>query len=182
MRELTDIIGNATQSIEAGYFRLNIAGGDSIYRERVYCYELYHQMRKKWPKRTPYYLNGEVDKARHPILSELGILSKPDLLVHRPVAIIEIKHSRAANDGLEKDLDTLSLFLSKVEYERAILLIYGDEADDISNSIARIAATVKDLGKIELWLHQAVGQAAQHVTTLGLGRSIHNNVANLSNR
>jgi hypothetical protein len=130
-------------------------------------------MRKKWPKRTPYYLNGEVDKARHPILSELGILSKPDLLVHRPGymegnhAIIEIKHSRAANDGLEKDLDTLSLFLSKVEYERAILLIYGDEADDISNSIARIAATVKDLGKIELWLHQAVGQAAQHVTTLG---------------
>jgi hypothetical protein len=173
MRELTDIIGNATQSIEAGYFRLNIAGGDSIYRERVYCYELYHQMRKKWPKRTPYYLNGEVDKARHPILSELGILSKPDLLVHRPGymegnhAIIEIKHSRAANDGLEKDLDTLSLFLSKVEYERAILLIYGDKADDISNSIARIAATVKDLGKIELWLHQAVGQAAQHVTTLG---------------
>jgi hypothetical protein len=48
-----------------------------------------------------------------------------------------------------------------------ILLIYGDEADDNSNSIARIAATVKDLGKIELWLHQAVGQAAQHVTTLG---------------
>jgi hypothetical protein len=173
MKELSDIIGKATQSIEAAYFRLNIAGSDPIYRERVYCYELYHQMRKKWPKRTPYYLNGEVDKAAHPILSQLGILSKPDLLLHNPGymdgnhAVIEVKHSRAANDGLEKDLETLSLFLNKAEYKRGILLIYGDEAtDEITNSIGRIAACVEGVARIELWLHQAAGRAASHAMTL----------------
>jgi hypothetical protein len=165
MKELSNIIAKATQSIEAAYFRLNIAAGDPIYRERVYCYELYHQMRKKWPKRTPYYLNGEVDKASHPILSGLGILSKPDLLVHRPGymagnhAVIEVKHSGYDSDGLKKDLETLSLFVNKAGYRRGILLIYDDEVTkEIVNPIGRIAVRVKELASIELWLHQAVGR------------------------
>jgi hypothetical protein len=33
--------------------------------ERVYYYELYHQMRRRWPEpdHSPYWLNGEIDKA-----------------------------------------------------------------------------------------------------------------------
>jgi hypothetical protein len=82
-------------------------------------------------------------------------------------AVIEVKHSRAANDGLEKDLETLSLFLNKAEYQRGILLIYGDEAtDEITNSIGRIAARVEGVARIELWLHQAAGRAANHAMTL----------------
>jgi hypothetical protein len=45
MDELTGILAAATAAIEPGYFRLNIDGGSPVYRERVYCYELYHQMR-----------------------------------------------------------------------------------------------------------------------------------------
>jgi hypothetical protein len=130
-------------------------------------------MRKKWPRRTPYYLNGEVDKVSHPILSELGILSKPDLLVHKPGymdgnhAVIEVKHSRGERDGLKKDLETLSLFVNKAGYRRGILLIYGDEVtEEIVNPIGRIAVRVKELASIELWLHQAVGRAANHIMTL----------------
>jgi hypothetical protein len=48
MNELSDVLAEATAAIEARYFRLPIAGGDPIYRERVYCYELYHQMRLLW--------------------------------------------------------------------------------------------------------------------------------------
>jgi len=174
MEELSEIIGNATRSIEPAYFRLTIAGGDPIYRERVYCYELYHQMRVNWPTRTPYYLNGEVDKAAHPILTGLGIgLAKPDLLVHQPGymtgnhAVIEVKHSQGTEAGLKKDLETLSLFVNKVGYQRAILLIYGDEAsEEIVGAIGRLAARVKELGRIELWLHQVVGRAAKYITTL----------------
>ncbi len=85
MDELSKILTEATRSIEPGYFRLNIEGGDPVYRERVYCYELYHQMRLKWPEGCAFYLNGEIDKAAHPILSKLGAgYAKPDLLVHRP--------------------------------------------------------------------------------------------------
>ena len=80
-----EILVDATRSVEPTYFHLNIHGGDDVYRERVYCYELYHQMRCCWPKGCPFYLNGEVDKAAHPILKQLGAsYAKPDLLVHRP--------------------------------------------------------------------------------------------------
>ena len=45
MNELSDVLADATRSIEAEYFHLSIDGGGPVYRERVYCYELYHQMR-----------------------------------------------------------------------------------------------------------------------------------------
>ena len=102
MEELTQLLQGATGAIEADYFRLNIDGGDPIYRERVYCYELYHQMRTLWPKGSTFRLNGEVDKRAHPILKGLGAdHAIPDLLVHRPGtmkgnhAVIEVKKSTA---------------------------------------------------------------------------------------
>src|SRR5882757_9488666 len=107
MQELTDLLHTATASIEPGYFHLNVDGGDPVYRERVYCYELYHQMRMRWPKDTPFYLNGEIDKAAHPILTEIGAdFAKPDLLVHRPgymsgnYAIVEVKSPGASSAGI----------------------------------------------------------------------------------
>ena len=174
MNELSAILGDATRSFGPAYFRLNIAGGDPIYRERVYCYELYHQMRVHWPADTPYYLNGEVDKAAHPILMGLGAgLIKPDLLVHQPGymggnhAVIEVKHSDADAAGFKKDLESLSLFINKVNYQRAILLIYGDEANnEMGKRIDRIAAAVDNLASVELWLHQVPGHPAKHINTL----------------
>jgi len=43
--ELTHVLQEATADITADNFYLNLDGGDPVYRERVYCYELYHQMR-----------------------------------------------------------------------------------------------------------------------------------------
>jgi hypothetical protein len=65
MQELTNLLAGATAAIEPEYFRLSIHGGVPAYRERVYCYELYHQMRALWPEGCPFWLNGEVDKAAH---------------------------------------------------------------------------------------------------------------------
>jgi hypothetical protein len=111
MNELTEIIGAATEAIEDRYFHPNIDGGDPVYRERVYCYELYHQMRLLWPANSSYCLNGEIDEAAHPILQELRAdYAKPDLLVHQPGqmsgnhAIVEVKTSRGQNAGIRKDL------------------------------------------------------------------------------
>jgi hypothetical protein len=168
MEELTKVLAEATGAIEDGYFHLDIDGGDPVYRERVYCYELYHQMRLRWPAGCPFYLNGEIDKAAHPILIELGAdYAKPDLLIHRPGymtgnhAIIEVKSSRAPNAGIKKDLRTLSLFRSVVGYERAIYLIYGDEVDDkLVGRIQHAATETKNLAPIEVWIHQMVGEPA----------------------
>lgn len=167
MKELTSIIEKATAGITINYFHLNIDGADPIYRERVYCYELYHQMRLCWPAHTDYFLNGEIDKAAHPILRTLGAdYAKPDLLVHQPGymngnhAIIEVKSPAADAEGIRKDLKTLSMFKSKVGYRRAIYLIYGYEAADVVKRIIRFAGEVQDLENIELWLHQNPGERA----------------------
>jgi hypothetical protein len=155
------------------YFHLNIDGGDPIFRERVYCYELYHQMRKNWPSNCPYYLNGELDKRAHPILQKLGAdHAKQDLLVHTPgsmagnYAVIEVKHS-TATAGVRKDLKTLHLFLRKVGYQRAIYLIYGREAN--AEGVAKIGAVANEFSElmpIEVWLHSGARQPATHYTTL----------------
>jgi hypothetical protein len=43
---MLEALAQATQAIEASYFLLPIAGRDRpIKRERVYCYELFHQLR-----------------------------------------------------------------------------------------------------------------------------------------
>jgi hypothetical protein len=111
------------------------------------------------PKKARYYLNGEVDKAAHPILTGLGVgLAKPDLLVHltglhdRKSRVIEVKHCESDRDGLEKDLESLSLFMNRANYRRGILLIYGDGSsiNEIIDRVCRIAGGVEQLGRIEL--------------------------------
>jgi hypothetical protein len=138
MEQLTQILQEATAAIAGEYFRLPIHGGDPVYRERVYCYELYHQMRLRWPQAGPFWLNGEVDKRLHPYFAD-GTAPKPDLLVHEPgtgnnYAVIEVKSSRAADAGIRKDLRTLTRFKNEFGYRRAIYLIYGAEAADTASS------------------------------------------------
>jgi len=169
MDNLDDILREATAAVDPSYFTLDIAGGEAVFRERVYCYELYHQMRQLWPPKHEcrFLLSGEVDKSGHMLLQELGADgTKPDLLVHRPgymednFAIIEVKHSIAL-EGVRKDLKTLDLFMRKVEYKRAIYLIYGRLATE--KAAAKIATEAKELTittPIEVWLQPECGKPA----------------------
>jgi hypothetical protein len=175
MQQLDQIIAEATRAIESAYFLLPIDGGDPVFRERVYCYELYHQMRLRWPSACEFMLNGEVDKAAHPILRRLGVGgSKPDFLVHRPGqmrgnhAIIEVKPCVAARDGIGKDLKTLSNFVNHVGYRRAIYLIYGGlDIDRTLDKIREATVGIDSLAPVELWLHREVGTAAACHSVLG---------------
>ncbi|WP_261859293.1 hypothetical protein [Photobacterium sanguinicancri] len=174
MKELTTILKQATNQIESSYFHLELDGGDPVYRERVYCYELYHQMRKLWPTNTSYYLNGEVDKSAHPKLERLKADHiKPDFLVHQPGnmrgnhAIIEVKTQKAQRGGVKKDLQSLSDFKNIVGYERAIYLIYGYgfEPEGMTKWISEISKEVNNLASIELWYQISdSAEAFQHCT------------------
>lgn len=178
MEEFSDLLASATAHIEPGFFRLSIHGGPAVYRERVYCYELYHQMRRRWPKESAFTLNGEVDKIAHPILSQLGAAGyKPDLLVHQPGymggnhAVIEVKSALAAYRSVKKDLNTLVLFRRNVGYARAIYLIYGEEAeDDLADRIAAKAEMYAPDVSIELWFHTAALEPARQVRTCNQAR------------
>lgn len=170
MKELNSILSEAAANVGEMYFHLHIDGGDApIFRERVYCYELYHQMRLLWPKMTEYFLNGEVDKAAHPILRQLDAdNAKPDFLVHTPgfmagnYAIIEVKHICATKQGIIKDLKTLTKFINRVSYQRGIYLIYGGRpGSEVASKVSKAAMEADiELTKIELWQHKEVGERA----------------------
>jgi hypothetical protein len=126
----TELLQRATAAVSAEYFLLPVHGADSIYRERVYCYELYHQLRCLWPEGSPWRLNGEVDKAGHPYFRGQRAL-KPDFIVHQPgtghnFAVAEVKADDASRDAIAKDLESLTRFADEFGYQRAIYLIYGN--------------------------------------------------------
>lgn len=92
-------LSRATPGICDKYMLLPIDGLPlPIYRERVYCYELYHQLRLRMGDDFGYYLGGEVDKLNHPrMLHPTLQRAKPDLLVHDPgrmegnLVVMEVK-------------------------------------------------------------------------------------------
>ena len=162
MDEFTDILVQATANVDQEYFLLNVHGADPVYRERVYCYELYHQMRCLWPQDCPYYLNGEVDKQRHPYFEENGS-PKPDFLVHVPgtdanYAVVEVKARDPAAADMRKDVQTLLRFC-ELGYESAVYLMYGNNPAEMRKRVAA-AVEAATLGAFELWIHPLPGEPA----------------------
>lgn len=168
MEELNQILAAATRGIGDRYFWLPIDGGDPIYRERVYCYELYHQMRIRWPPDSPFTLNGEVDKRAHPILRRLDAANTiPDFLVHVPGnmegnhAIIEVKSNGPSLPAIRSDIQKLNRFQDAVGYNRGLYLVYGDDADADIERVAQEAERFNLQDTFELWIHSDVGAEAQ---------------------
>ena len=147
----------AAEKVESHYFQLPIAERDEpIYRERVYCYELYHQLRCILGNSFPYKLNGEVDKSGHPIIRNA---KKPDFIIHKPgdmkynLAVIEVKPVTVRDrlDELREDLETLKWFLNKAEYFRAVMLIYGNINGILPENIKQEIENIRNSKIIVLW-------------------------------
>lgn len=124
----------AGELIDKHYFKIDVTGAEeAVFRERVYCYELYHHLRNVLGDNFPYKLDGELDKINHPIIYDKIGAKKPDFVVHIPgdmarnLVVIEVKPISTRIDRFRDDLNTLQLFLSKAKYYRAIMIIYGDD-------------------------------------------------------
>lgn len=148
-KQLFDIIVRAGANMKDNHFfqvefPKHIESEDTIerkYRERVYCYELYHQMRaivdhdrQLFDFSTKFKLYGEYDKRDYP---EDHIKNKiPDFIIHYPgineknLAIIEVKPLKKGV-GLKKDLETIKAFIGsqKLHYSWGIMYVYGYGAD-----------------------------------------------------
>jgi hypothetical protein len=173
MVRMRALLAEATATIALEYFLLPVAaaeGGRPLdrYRERVYAYELYHQLRAHWPHDWPYSLGGEIDKAGHPVIRG-GYLdgAKPDLLVHVPgtmdrnLLVMEIKTLRPRNNPAEQHLMTRDfqklVAFREVGYFAAAFLVFGDDVDRVRN-YGRESGI--DLALIELWHHRRPGEQA----------------------
>lgn len=148
MEEQIEIFINSlltgTENIEEKYFQLPVTYREFIYRERGYCYELYHQIRSILPPDYSYTLSGEIHKIGHPLISPTCGNIIPDFLVHNPgrmgdednLIIVEVKSIEGAilgnpDKGLEKDFNTLNCMTSiENGYSLGVILIYGYEDQD----------------------------------------------------
>jgi len=125
-------LDTACEQISKDYFYFPVySEKGTIYRERVYCYELYHQLRLALRRGFKYVLSGEVDKRMHPVLSKEGedhVI--PDFLVHVPATmknllVMEVKSPNAKIEGICKDVKIIRTFIDKMKYTYGIILVYG---------------------------------------------------------
>lgn len=137
----------ATARVEGEYFLLQVAGGPPQWRERVYCYELYHQLRHAWT--DEFMLAAEVDKSSHPLphfLLEALRNVKPDFIVHDPghehedIAVVEVKSAQASVAAITKDYLTLLNFCQHAKYRGAIMLLFGQPKPRGQSVLAKATA------------------------------------------
>ena len=147
-QELTNdylkLIYDAMVSVETRYCKIAVAESDEeISRERVYCYELYHQMRKLQERRNSAQLygkrvdesqiviNGEIDKAGHPVIIQNF---NPDFVIHRQkimdnnICVVEVK-TNYSKSGITKDFGTITCMMNCYRYECGVFIYVGEKID-----------------------------------------------------
>jgi hypothetical protein len=163
LNHFEEMLAAAVARIGRDYFQLPVAGADAVYRERVYCYELYHQLRSAWGD-FPFSVGGEIDKAGHPFFRDGPYgRSKPDLLIHSPgdmlrnLACVEVKCATVSTEALRADLEKLAWFCNNARYFAGIQLIYGDAGglDHVRRRLQE-AARGLDVGALRFLYHARV--------------------------
>lgn len=174
---VTEWLLSASSQIPADYFQLPVAGAEEPqYRERVYCYELYHRWRNHWIDDFPFSLGGEVDKRGHPLIRGD---SKPDFLVHVPgrmrnLLVVEVKPANVELARMADDLKKLTRFRRELRdefgnpgnYHAAYFWIYGLPLANWPNLRARLLELLQgdahfDRGLVSCVIHERSGVRAR---------------------
>lgn len=129
--EVISFIEKAAAKVESRYLNLTTAasGESGVVRERVFCYELYHQLRLLLGDNHQLTLNGEIDKRGH-IDFKPNDRKNPDFIFHIQgqhegnTLIVEVK-GKLDKSGIKKDFETLITFVSKYKYEAGVFLLYN---------------------------------------------------------
>jgi hypothetical protein len=173
LKQVEEWLAKASSLIDEEHFLLPIAGGDAKYRERVYCYELYHRLRSYWDKDFPYSLCGEVDKRGHPFVKGVNLDNTiPDMLVHvsgrmENLLVLEVKPAKATLAEIVGDLKKLTAYRcdlrdehdNPANYDSAIFWLYGLPAarwPELCRDIAEKVRSEKDvnLTLVRAFLHE----------------------------
>lgn len=157
---ILEALRQATQAIGDSYFLLPIAGRDRpIKRERVYCYELFHQLRIAL-RHSQLTLTAEPDKRGHPDFPAIN----PDFILHTPghhrdnSAVVEVE-CRLGLEHLIKDLRNLKTMRDR-GYQTLVLLLFANERVPWKKLQQASAEAGIALAEINVLLHRNAGQAA----------------------
>ena len=130
------LIRGSLDNVGDEYYRLTTTYKPlGIVRERVFCYELYHQMRliQSQIGLTDIQIHGEIDKSGHFEFDE-DAQKNPDFVFHVPgmmegnAIVVEVKGKLEGTyqDGICKDIGTLSKFTNRKHYyQLGLLIIYN---------------------------------------------------------
>ena len=183
--QFQDALFRSIMDIDQCYFEVDRNEDIPAWRERVYCYELFHQLRHHLPKGFPYTLHGEIDKRGHGSIGKAfedyykkycqdkkddkPKYPNPDFVVHVPktrknLVVMEVKSTEG--DYLEykykKDIDKLEMFIrtEKIKYEYGIFLIYGptDQKEMIKDCVKGQIEDLIERGKLHILHHKEVGK------------------------
>lgn len=132
--EYVSLLVEALTNVDKKYFEIEESGTKSTKkRERVFCYELYHQMRKlqERNKHLDLTINGEINKAGNLVIRENF---DPDFVIHQQGsmgnnhAVIEVKTSNDKR-GILKDFETIKCMVHCYLYKIGIFLITGTDIE-----------------------------------------------------
>ena len=153
-----DVLKKSLSKVEKKYFKLTTTYElHGIVRERVFCYELYHQIRKHLGENDILSLNGEIDK-RGNIDFEKNDQKNPDFVFHvqgenkRNTLVVEVK-GKIIRPSIQKDFRTLLLFVEKYNYTSGAFVLYNHnlkEFMDKMNGKMEEFRTHDDVSKINI--------------------------------
>ena len=141
IESFVEMIKGSLDNVGDEYYKITTTYESSgIVRERVFCYELYHQMRLVQSARglTDVHIHGEIDKRGHVVFGNHA-RKNPDFVFHVPgtmegnAIVVEVKGKFAGNyqRGICKDIETLSKFTeNKHYYKLGVLIIYNYTIDE----------------------------------------------------
>jgi hypothetical protein len=131
------IIREALSRVETGYYRLRTTYAEAgVVRERVFCYELYHQMRSIMGAAQPLIIHAEIDKSGHADF-EAADQRNPDFVFHVPgehernTLVVEVKGTLDSVAGVLKDFETLERFVTGYGYRAGVFILYNYSLDDL---------------------------------------------------
>ena len=132
VRRSLDLVRAGAENVKADYFRLTTTYDTSgIVRERVFCYELYHQMRLLMGEEVSLFLHGEIDKHGHRDFSALD-QKNPDFVLHVPgthegnTLVIEVKGTIGyPRSKYVADFNNLITFVTRYRYRAGLFLLYN---------------------------------------------------------
>jgi len=158
MDKYIEMIQSAVDKVNRSYIEVDPKKDRNfVYYERIFCYELYHQMRCLQTQHSDLFefkIHGELTKDRYEGFGKVT----PDFLIHIPNevgkeknrVIVEVKTSKNNADEIFKDFEKLNKFIKMDNgYQYGVFIWVGEKLSDLHEEIKKR----KRLGSIDkIWV------------------------------
>lgn len=134
---------DSLNKIEQRYIKLSaVHKVDGLIRERVFCYELYHQMRQNISLNKLTVINGEIDKRGYPEFEN----KNPDFVFHIPgsrngnALVCEVK-GNIRRPGVKKDFESICHFIEKQNYKSGFFIVFNNSIEQLKQKAGDVIRT-----------------------------------------